>query len=60
MSNLWSRVWFHSPMEYAPSYTHNQKRALGVVKLFIEKKEKKKKGAYKPGAFKFYGLLEKA
>ena len=48
-------------MEYGPSYTHNQKRALRAVKLFIRKKRKKKKGSvYKPRAFNFYILLEKA
>ena len=30
-------------MEYGPSYTHNQKRALRAVKLFIRKKKKKRK-----------------
>ena len=51
-------------MEYGPSYTHNQKRALRAVKLFIrkkkKKKEKKKGSVYKPRAFNFYILLEKA
>ena len=51
-----------SPESYGPLYTHYQKRALRALKLFLEKKEKRKekKECLEPRAFKFYSLLEKA